>query len=109
MQRAAAGWAVVGLLGVATWSVTVFPHATTRLELVHRDVYLMGTRAQLATYAANRDEGFAHLEHALRILESTERELTTWSDRSVISQLNRAAIGLPWRAPDDLCRLCDEL
>jgi thiamine biosynthesis lipoprotein len=115
----AALWAVAGLLvlsagtpqerSLGASSSTVVPRVDAHPALVHRDVYLMGTRARLATYAADRDEGVTLLEKALRILEGTERELTTWSDQSDISQLNRTAIGLPWRAPDHLCRLFEEL
>ena len=83
--------------------------AAAPTELVHRDVYLMGTRARLAVYAVDRGHGFATLERALTILEGTERELTTWNDDSEISRLNRTPVGKDWRANDELCRLFDEL
>ena len=71
--------------------------------LVTRDVYLMGTRAHLATRGATRDAGLATLESALRVLEESERELSTWQDRSAISHLNRQPIGTPWQASPRLC------
>ena len=74
------------------------------LEVVTRDVYLMGTRASLATVAASRTDGIAALETALEALEQAERELSTWRDTSDISQLNRQVIGLPWQATPRLCR-----
>jgi thiamine biosynthesis lipoprotein len=83
--------------------------ATAALELVHRDVYLMGTRARLTLYAADRDRGFASLERALGILEHTERELSTWRQDSDISRLNRAPVGTPWMASPELCQLFEEL
>jgi thiamine biosynthesis lipoprotein len=80
-----------------------------RPVLVHRDVYLMGTRARLAVHADGQDAGQAMLERALTILEQTDRELSTWRDDSDISRLNRASIGVPWRASAELCRLFADL
>jgi thiamine biosynthesis lipoprotein len=79
--------------------------AARSLELVTRDVYLMGTRASLATRAASRADGITTLETALDALEQTERELSTWRDTSDISQLNRQVIGVPWRAAPRLCQM----
>lgn len=79
------------------------------LELVNRDVYLMGTRARLAVYAVSRDAGFSLLEDALGILERTERQLTTWNRDSEISRLNGMPPGAAWRAPAELCSLFEEL
>lgn len=72
---------------------------------VSRDVYLMGTRAQLSAYAATRDAGLARLESALAVLEETEDELSTWRESSDISALNRQPIGEPWMADARLCRM----
>jgi thiamine biosynthesis lipoprotein len=74
-------------------------------QLVTRDAYLMGTRARLATYAARRTDGVATLDLALRVLESTERELSTWRHDSAISGLNRHPVGEAWQAPASTCRL----
>jgi thiamine biosynthesis lipoprotein len=80
-----------------------------RLELVTRDVYLMGTRARLAAFAPARDEGLATLATALDVLERTEAELSTWRHSSAVSALNRHPIGAPWRAAPSLCRTFHEV
>jgi thiamine biosynthesis lipoprotein len=80
-----------------------------RRQLVVRDVYLMGTRAHLATYAATRERGLLTLETALAVLEHTERELSTWRESSDISTLNRQPIGTPWRANPRLCRMFEHV
>ncbi len=76
-----------------------------RQHLVTRDAYLMGTRVHLAVYAAGRAEGMATLDTALRVLEDTDRELSTWRDDSAISALNRHPVGRPWQAPPATCRM----
>ena len=78
-------------------------------QLVVRDVYLMGTRARLATYAHSRDAGLAALQSALIALERTEAELSTWRESSEISTLNQQAVGAPWRATPATCRLLDDV
>ena len=87
---------------LATASIPVASDTTT---LVTRDAYLMGTRAQLATYAITRDAGLATLESGLRMLEETERELSTWQADSEISALNRHPVGAPWQATPGVCRV----
>jgi FAD:protein FMN transferase len=79
------------------------------LQLVQRDAYLMGTRAVLAAYAADRRTGMATLESALDVLEATEAQLSTWRSDSAVSQLNRAPLGQAWRADATLCRLLADL
>jgi FAD:protein FMN transferase len=79
------------------------------LELVTRDAYLMGTRAHLATYADRRSDGVAILDLALRVLESTEAELSTWRQDSAIATLNRQPLGQAWQAPDSTCRVLDSV
>jgi thiamine biosynthesis lipoprotein len=78
-------------------------------DLVARDVYLMGTRAQLVTLAPTREAGLATLDSALASLEHTEHELSTWQDSSDISALNRQPVSVPWHASPGLCRMFDEL
>ena len=78
-------------------------------ELVTRDAYLMGTRAHLAAYADRRTEGVAALDLALRVLERTERELSTWRHDSEISTLNRHPPGQAWQAPPSTCRVLDNV
>jgi thiamine biosynthesis lipoprotein len=72
-------------------------------ELVARDAYLMGTRASLVSWASDRAEGLQTLERALQVLEAAEAKLSTWRDDSVISQLNRHAIGTAFDLPHELC------
>ncbi|MBI3047150.1 MAG: FAD:protein FMN transferase [Acidobacteria bacterium] len=77
--------------------------------LVTRDVYLMGTRARLATAAPTRDQGLATLATALDVLERAEQDLSTWRESSAISGLNRHPVGVPWHAGPTLCRTFDEV
>lgn len=83
--------------------------ADTGLELVTRDVYLMGTRARLAAFAPAREAGLARLAAAIEVLERAEGELSTWRDSSEVSALNRHPVGVPWRAAPSLCRTLDEV
>ena len=66
--------------------------AGVALQKADREVYLMGTRARLETYAATRQQGIAVLDRALAILEQAEDELSTWREQSAISALNRSKI-----------------
>ena len=72
---------------------------------VRRDVHLMGTVASLRTFAADREVGLGRLEGFLRILEDSERDLSTWQPESDISRLNRQPIGMPFPLEGSLCRL----
>ena len=90
-------------------SVASVPAAEQRAFLVTRDVYLMGTRARLATYNATREAGLATLESALGILEEAERELSTWRHDSALSQFNRHPVGEPWTATPGLCGMFTEV
>ena len=51
---------------------------------VRRDVYLMGTRASLQTYAPDRQTGLNRIESFIRTLEDSEAELSTWRPDSAI-------------------------
>ena len=92
-----------------TVAMTAALSAQGASQLVVRDVYLMGTRASLATFAASRDAGLTALQSALTALERTEAELSTWRDTSEMSKLNRQPIGTPWRATPTVCRLLDDV
>lgn len=83
--------------------------AGPRLQLIARDVYLMGTRAHLAAFAPAREEGLRTLAAALAALEDTEAELSTWRESSAVSALNRQPVGRPWQARPDLCRSLAEV
>ena len=89
--------------------VTATALAAEAPVLVHRDAYLMGTRAYLEAYAADRAAGLAVLETALGTLERTEQQLSTWRSDSAMSRLNRTPVGEPWRAGSDLCDLFADL
>jgi FAD:protein FMN transferase len=78
-------------------------------QLVTRDAYLMGTRAHLATYTARRVDGVATLDVALGVLESAERELSTWRSDSAISSLNRQPVGEAWQATASTCRMLERV
>jgi thiamine biosynthesis lipoprotein len=69
----------------------------------------MGTRATLATRAADRGQGLQALERMLRGLEAVEAELSTWREDSRLSAINRQPVGAPQPAPDPLCGLLEEL
>lgn len=77
--------------------------------LVERQAYLMGTRALLATRAASRASGLAVLDRMLSVIESTEGELSTWRDASLLGQLNHQPVGVPFAAPSWMCGLLKEL
>ncbi|HEY6360264.1 MAG TPA: FAD:protein FMN transferase [Vicinamibacterales bacterium] len=81
------------------------PLRTSNSQLVTRDAFLMGTRVHLAAYATTRDEGLARLDAALRALERTEQQLSTWRQDSDISALNRQPVGRPWQATRSTCRV----
>ncbi len=82
---------------------------TTSQVEVRRDVYLMGTRASLQTYAPDRERGLIRIETFLRILDASERELSTWRPDSAISRLNRQPVGVRFPLNASLCSLFDTL
>lgn len=94
MIRAAAALAALAALGSA---------GTAPAQLVVRDLYLMGTRARVAAVAADRHAGLEVIERAVRVLEGTEAELSTWRDDSVVSALNRRPINQALPLPATLC------
>jgi FAD:protein FMN transferase len=92
-----------GLAALALTAALVGTGAAAGGQTIVRDVYLMGTRARLVTWAADRAEGLQTLERALRTLEGTEAELSTWRSDSVISRLNQHPVGSPFNLPHGLC------
>ena len=104
-MRLAALLALASCAALSAQEVRLKPDTTVNPSIVvSRDVYLMGTRAQLSVHAVQREDGLAKLEAALRTLEDTEEELSTWRASSEISALNRQPVGRPWRATARLCR-----
>ena len=88
--------------------VVVPARAVTRVA-VERQVYLMGTRATLVTWALSRPAGVERLDELLTVLEKTEQELSTWRDTSLLTRVNRQATGEARDAPESLCQLFEEL
>ena len=80
-----------------------------QLQLVQRDVYLMGTHALVAAYAPDRAGGLAAVESAVRALERVDARLSTWRPDSAVSRLNRAGVNHAWQADNDTCRLFADL
>lgn len=96
-------------LALAALALVAAPHAQSpkpeARSLITRDAFLMGTRVRLAADADSREAGLATLDAALRVIEETERELSTWRADSAISALNRQPLGRPWVARPAVCRL----
>ena len=98
--------ALASCAALSAQEVRLKPDTTFNRSIrVSRNVYLMGTRAELLVHAPGRESGLARLEAALMALESTEAELSTWRDTSDISALNQQPVGKPWVASARLCRL----
>ena len=69
----------------------------------------MGTRVSIESSGPVRAAAVAASDEILRVIEATERELSSWRDDSVVSRLNRQPPGQPLRAPSELCTLFVEL
>ena len=78
-------------------------------HVTERQVYLMGTRATLVSSDPSRVVAVTALNRMLAVLESTERELSTWRPESLLSRLNRQPVAVSWAAPESLCDLVGEL
>jgi len=89
----------------------VAPSAESRAQeaTVRREAFLMGTTVALEVVSPDREVGLGQLEAALRVLEDTERQLSTWVDTSALSQLNGHPRGQPFRLDSSLCRMFDEI
>ena len=105
VRRITVGCAVALTVGT---SVSLHPTEVAR-HVTERHVYLMGTRATLRSWEPSRGEAVAALDRMLAMLESTDRELSTWRPESLLSQLNRQPVAESWEAPDSLCLLLSEL
>ena len=104
----AGSWFAAGSWLVAT---AVGERGARRAEpqLVERTVYLMGTLARFVAEATDRETGLQRLERMVQVVEATEAELSTWRADSVLSRLNRQAVGVPRRVPEATCDLLDRL
>jgi thiamine biosynthesis lipoprotein len=76
---------------------------------VTREVYLMGTSCSLTVYSKDRARSLDQLERLIRVLEGTERELSTWQAGSILTALNRQPVGKPFKVDPNLCRLLSDL
>lgn len=85
------------------WWMTAPVGPLPRAELVARDAYVMGTRATLSTFDADRREGLARLERMLRAIETAEATLSTWRESSEVSRLNGHAGDGPRQVSPSLC------
>lgn len=95
--------------GVVLISLLLFAcNAAVPVE-VRRETYLMGTTVSMETSAPDRSHGLRRLESFIRIVEDTERQLSTWQDSSALSILNRQALRVPRVLDLPVCRLLTEL
>ncbi len=69
----------------------------------------MGTLARFVAEARDRETGLRRLERMVQVVEATEAELSTWRDESVLSRLNRQAVGVPHPVPGTVCDLLGRL
>jgi thiamine biosynthesis lipoprotein len=99
------------MLATALLCGASLPPALAAAELipVRRQVVLMGTLCTLNVYARDRISGIDRCETYIRLLEETNRQLSTWVKESELSRLNRHPIGVPYRFSPSLCRLYSEL
>jgi thiamine biosynthesis lipoprotein len=72
---------------------------------VTREVYLMGTSCKLTVFSSDRTKSLDHLEHFIRVLEDTERELSTWQEGSILTKLNHQPVEKPFKAKPGICNL----
>ena len=85
------------------------PHREERPPRIERTVFLMGTAARFVTEARDRGSGLERLERMVRVVEATEAELSTWREDSVLSRLNRQAIGVARPVPAAVCELLERV
>ena len=76
---------------------------------VERTVYLMGTTATFVVEATDRPAALKQLERMVRVVESTEAELSTWREDSVLSRLNGHPVDTWLSMPDTVCVILREV
>lgn len=69
----------------------------------------MGTVCTLNVQARDRASGIERCEAYVRLLEDTNRQLSTWEKESELSRLNRQPVGLRYEFSPSLCHLFGEL
>ncbi len=78
-------------------------------EPMEREVYLMGTILRITSYAQERERGIREMEAAVRVIEKTEMELSTWRPQSEFSRLNSQPAGIPFSLSPSTCALMQKL
>ncbi len=78
-------------------------------EPIEREVYLMGTILRISSYAQDRERGIREMESAVRMIEQTEAELSTWRPESEFSRLNAQPAGVPFSLSPSTCVLMEKL
>ncbi len=69
---------------------------------VERQLGMMGTLLRLSVEHDDRSVALAASEAAVQVLETTEARLSTWLEKSELSQLNRSPLGEPFAISADL-------
>jgi len=94
------------MIRILALSFLVFHHAGDPME---REVYLMGTILKIASYTETRERGIREMEAAVRVIEQTEMELSTWLPDSEFSRLNAHPVGTPFSLSPSTCILMQKL
>ncbi len=88
------------LLSRPTWrclillaAVFVVPSAGASEVELSRRVVVMGTVLEVEVSARDRETAVAASQAAIDAVEAVDRRLSTWSEESELSRLNRAAVG----------------
>lgn len=74
-----------------------------------RRVYVMGTVCDLEIFGRERRRSLEALEMMVQVLQSTEAQLSTWRQDSLLTRLNRTPVGESTRVPVEICRLLEEV
>ncbi len=94
---------------VAFLGLAFLQSSTEAQPIVTREVFLMGTTAAFHVRSPNRDSAIDQIESAVAILESAERELSTWIGDSALSRINRAHLDEPVSTGRSICELLETL
>jgi len=92
---------------LAAWALAAVTSAGR--TTVERRVASMGTYAEIAVVAPDRERGLAASESALRELQRVEDLLTTWRFDSPLASLNRAPIGKEQRLDPELLTVLSQV
>lgn len=76
-------------------------------QLVEHSAYLMGTRATVRVWSESRAEGLALVDAAIRELDLTEQQLSTWIPDTPLAAINRQPLNIPTQTDASLCTVLD--